>query len=160
MRIIGFVSVAALLALSVPAWADDASKTAKIDEIFQITKVDATITAIRTQVRDMQADTISKMALSPEQKERALDVQKQANVLIFEQLNWDKFKGPFTKLYLELFSEEELSGMLAFYKSDAGRAMLDKMPLLMSRSMAIAQQAVQDIMPELQKLHSQIGEKK
>ncbi len=45
----------------------------------------------------------------------------------------------FTEIYQESFSQEEIDGLIAFYASPAGRAYIDKMPLVMQKTMTVMQ---------------------
>jgi hypothetical protein len=70
-----------------------------------------------------------------------------------------KMKTMLVQVYADTYTEEEVDGILAFYKSPAGQAMLQKMPQLMQRSMAVSQQLMSDLMPEIQKMAKEAGEK-
>ncbi len=69
-------------------------------------------------------------------------------------------KPRFIDLYATTYTEQELDGILGFYKSAAGRAMLEKMPQLMQGSMAISQDAVAALVPELNKIIEELKQKK
>ncbi len=43
-------------------------------------------------------------------------------------------------IYAEVFTEEELDAMLAFYTSPAGQSMIKKMPQMMGHTMQLSQQ--------------------
>jgi hypothetical protein len=63
------------------------------------------------------------------------------------------------KVYADVFSEEEITGIVAFYKTPIGHAMLDKMPLLMSKSMEISQRRMAGLMPEIQRQMQEVMQK-
>lgn len=58
-------------------------------------------------------------------------------------------------LYSNAYSEEEIDGILAFYHSPAGRAMLAKTTDLTERSIAISQRRMDAIAPKIQELIDQ-----
>jgi hypothetical protein len=58
----------------------------------------------------------------------------------------------YARLYAEVYNDEEIAGILAFYKSAAGQAFVKKMPLLMSKSIEMAQRQMADLMPEIQRI--------
>ncbi len=76
----------------------------------------------------------------------------QARMLSLLQDRIAKMKPMFVKIYADTYTEEELDGIVAFYKGPAGQAMLLKMPILIQRSMAMSQQMMSDLMPEIQKM--------
>ena len=72
--------------------------------------------------------------------------------LVNAKMSWEKFKPAIVQIYAEVYTDEELDGILAFYRSPAGHAMIEKMPQLMSRTMAVAQKLMGDIQPEIEKM--------
>jgi hypothetical protein len=64
-----------------------------------------------------------------------------ANKIIGNSLTLERFKPLYLKHYGQVFSQEEVDGMNAFYQSAAGKAMVTKMPQLM--------QSLMDATPEL-----------
>jgi hypothetical protein len=152
MRKLAVVSTVILLAVAGAARADEASKKTKIEELFQLTNVDRMVGQILGQVRSMQTAQTERMAMSAEARSRTHEIQDRIQALIARALSWDKIKPEYIALYAETFTEEEIDGMLAFYKSPAGRAMLEKMPVLMQRSMALSQRMMQEIQPEMTKI--------
>jgi uncharacterized protein len=88
---------------------------------------------------------------TPEQRAKALEVQGKMFDLMKNRI-WEKIRPQFAKAYSETFSEEEIDGMLAFYESPAGRAMIAKMPMLMGKVMAVTQAQMGDLMPEIQRI--------
>jgi formylglycine-generating enzyme required for sulfatase activity len=65
-------------------------------------------------------------------------------------MSWAKVKDDYIALYAETFTEEELRGLVAFYKSPAGRAFAKKQPELVRRSMELTQKRMLQWMPRFQ----------
>jgi len=74
-------------------------------------------------------------------------------------MGWDTMRVEFVRIYNELFSEDEINGVLAFYESPAGRATLEKMPQLMTKAMAFAQSQMADLLPEIQRITKEASQK-
>ena len=92
-------------------------------------------------------------SISPErQKEKVF-------ALLSSNLSWDKLKPSFLKLYADAFTDDELDGLLAFYRSPAGQAMISKTPALMTKANQVVQQAMSQVAPELQKLIAESAKK-
>jgi hypothetical protein len=66
-----------------------------------------------------------------------------------QELSWQKLKPLYVQIYRESFEQEEVDGLVAFYASPAGKAMLDKMPTVMQKSMAITQPLMQSLIPKM-----------
>jgi hypothetical protein len=62
----------------------------------------------------------------------------------------DNFDQQLVRLYADTYSEDELRQIIAFYKTPVGQKMLQTMPELMQKGMAIGQTLAQEHMPELQ----------
>ena len=141
-----------LILISSAAWADEASKAAKIEEILQISKTSQGLQQIVEQMRNMQMAQVAKMKLPPAEQARSEEIQKKIMDLVAGRLSWDRMKPLLVKMYADTFSESELDGILNFYKSPAGQAMLEKMPALMQRTMSLAQEAASGLQPEIERI--------
>ena len=69
-----------------------------------------------------------------------------------KEMSWDKLKGQYIKLYSDIFTQEEIDAQLAFYDSPAGRSIIEKIPVLTQKSMALGQQTMAPMMQRLQQL--------
>jgi hypothetical protein len=127
-------------------------KMAKIEEMFQITKPEQMLQQMMQQMHAVQAAQLEKTNLTPEKKAQAEQAMQKMSRVIEERLSWVKLKPIYVKIYDEIFTADELSGIVAFYKSPAGRAMIEKMPVLMSKAMAAVQQQMGDVMQQMQQV--------
>jgi hypothetical protein len=144
-------AVIALLLGAFGALAQDAGKTAKIDEMLRLTKTDQMMQQMMGQMKAMSLQQLQKN-LPPEEKAKAGEMQQKVFDLVSAKLSWEKFKPAIVQIYGEVYTDEELDGILAFYRSPAGKAMIEKMPQLMSRTMALVQKMTADMQPEIQKM--------
>ena len=76
--------------------------------------------------------------------------------LITNTVNWDKIKPQMTDLYVSNFSENEINDMLAFYRSPTGKKFVEKMPVIMQKSMEIGQKQSRTMIPKLNRLLEQM----
>ncbi len=147
-----------LIAPALPA--DEISKNAKIEELLQVTKADQMIDQMLQQIRVMQTEQLAKTSLPPQKKAKAEELQNRISDILSKSLSWGKLKPQYVQLYRESFSEDELTAIVDFYKSPAGKSMLEKMPLLMSKAMIIGQQALADSQSEIDRIVGEVmGEK-
>ena len=58
-------------------------------------------------------------------------------------------KPLYVQLYRDTFEQEEVDGLLAFYASPTGQAFVNKMPMVMQKSMALSQSLMQSIIPKM-----------
>lgn len=82
--------------------------------------------------------------------------EKAVTDLFNKYYSWEKLSPAFIQIYHEVYSAEDLQQLVAFYKSDVGQKMLNKMPELMDKTMAaiikINEENMPKMMPELQKI--------
>lgn len=145
------VLVIALLSSGVVASAQpQPSKEAKIEQLLALTNSTAMVEQILEPLKSMTAQV---PGATPQQQEQANAVSSKIMSLTVALL--DKLRPQMVKIYSETFSDSEIDGMLAFYRSPTGRAMLEKTPALTGRMMTLMQSQMMELMPEIQRI---IGE--
>jgi hypothetical protein len=149
MKLPGILSIGLLCGIL--ASAQELTKEAKIERILDLTNANAIIDQVFNQIKTMTASMLPKDA-TPEQSAKAQEMQNQILDLVKARMSWDKIRPEYVKIYSETFTEDEVSGILAFYESPAGRAMLSKIPALLSKSTSIVQTQMGDLMPEIRRL--------
>jgi hypothetical protein len=151
------VLVAALLLSAATAHADDATKHAKVRELFQLTSMQNRVDQIRvsalTQARAFAAQQFASTGVSAQPDPKGLAVYyDKLNALVAESYNWAKLEPAYEKVYADLYTEDELDGILAFYKSPVGQALLAKTPEATRQVLQISRQQFEDLTPQIQKL--------
>jgi len=152
---------AALLTLIfVPlACADEATKVAKVEELFQVMNVAEQQKQMMAQMSKMVIsqikDALAGQGTSAEAIAKAQDKQKRVFALIEQKTSWDNMKPIFLKAYTEVFTEPEIDGMLAFYKTPSGKAMIEKQPALNGKIMTNVQGQMADLMPQMEEILKQ-----
>jgi hypothetical protein len=150
---------ATLFAFATCAHADESTKAAKIDELMRLTKVESMTARMGGQVRAMMMNQLNAAGLPEESKAGAAEMMNKIVAQIEERMSWDKLKPEYIKVYGDVFTEDEITGIVGFYKTSIGQTMLAKMPLLMSKSMEISQRRMADLMPEMQRQMQEIMQK-
>ena len=84
--------------------------------------------------------------------------QSRAEMLAMmkEVLDWNKLEPMYTRVYQKTFTQQEIDGMLAFYKTPAGQAVLGKMPAVMQNTMDEMQQLMGPVMQKVQKMQEDV----
>lgn len=150
------ILICALMALPV-AFAEEASKNAKIEQLLLAMNVEAQQKAMMDQMTQMVIQQVREQMArdgrsTPEQMAQMEERQKRLMALIAQKTSWDKMKPVFVKSYSDTFTEPEIDGMLAFYKSPAGQAMVAKQPTLSSKIMTNVQAQMADLMPQIEEI--------
>ncbi len=161
------VSGVVVLSLSaVSLFADEPSREAKVHEFFRVSQVQETMQQQMAQSMDqiknmtMQQLKSSGAQMTPEQSQKVEQMQTHLMSVIQDAFSWDKIQPDMVKIYVDTYSDEELDGLIAFYKSPAGQAYVKKTPVLMNKTMEIMQQRMVTIMPQMQQLIKEASQTK
>ena len=150
-HIVLFTTFAVLCAM--PMRADDASKQAKLHEMFRLAHIDQTM----TQAFQQQARQLPKMMqamfpgakVSPEQqKDIDAFLQKMLGIVQTEA-NWTRLEPQFTQIYASTYSEQEIDGLISFYKSPVGQEMVAKQPELLAKSQTVTEAMMVNLQPKM-----------
>ena len=153
MRRILAATIVCALALVTLVSADEAKKRALAEELLDAMDMQQTIEKSFEIVKQMIPAQLKQMDVSENaSSDKAQDTMQKMMDLIMKEISWEKLKDDYIAIYEETFTEEELSGLVTFYKSPIGRKFIEKQPELMKRSMQISQEQMIELMPKIQKL--------
>nr|WP_198982397.1 DUF2059 domain-containing protein [Herbaspirillum sp. ASV7] len=145
----------AFVSVSGAASAAPASE-ASIRQLLEITQARKVSDGVQLQYGNL-VDAVVKQALkgnTPNAKQQqAIDKLKARLLgLVKDTVSWQKMEPSYLQLYSETFTEEEVAGMLAFYKTPAGQAVIHKMPVLMQKNTVLIQQMTVSMQPQLEQI--------
>lgn len=149
-----------LLFFSTSAMATPASD-GSIKQLLTVTKAQRLLNSMHAQVNALMDNSI-RMELKGKQptakQQKAIKHMKTQMIAILQQgMSWKKLEPVYIRLYKDSFTEEEIKGMLAFYKTAAGQAVINKMPLLMRKTMVEIQQMSAGMAPQMQKVQQEFA---
>jgi len=151
------IAIVFLFALPL-AHADEASKRAKIEEMFTVLKMDSLMKQMMAQGVEQGKATVKSMMgdtpVSAADQKIMDDAMTKMVAVVADVLGWEKLKPAYVDLYASAYTEEEIDGILAFYKSSVGRALLAKTPELITKSGAIVNGRMQELGPRMQQVIS------
>ena len=143
-----------------PAYAEQtefAQRLALAEEVVSISQADQLMEQMTLGLQDAQAQALDLMlqdtTLSDRQREQLIE---DVSEIIVEELApaISEFTKKMAPLLADVYTLAELQGLLEFYNSPTGQAMLAKQPILMEKSMTIAQEwntrNLQDVMQRMQ----------
>jgi hypothetical protein len=140
----------------VGARADEASKQAKVKELFAVMhmdhSLDRTRSAMEQQVQATAKNAPGTEQMTPEKKKMQQEFVDNSMKVVDENFGWSELEPAYVKLYADTYTEAELDGILAFYKSPAGQALLTKTPELSAGVMQIVHGHMGDFQPKMQGL--------
>ena len=69
-----------------------------------------------------------------------------------QDVTWEKMKQPMIDVYLKHYTEKEINDLLAFYRTETGKAVVNKIPLIMQDSISVSQTAFMNFAPNVKEL--------
>ncbi|WP_226664702.1 DUF2059 domain-containing protein [Microbulbifer aggregans] len=95
---------------------------------------------------------LSGEEISAEDQEVIDEMRQQMLTLMKAELSWQVLEPMFIEVYQKSLNQAEVDGMLEFYKSDAGKAVVAKMPQIMQHTMVLMQQRMASMGPKIQEI--------
>ena len=136
-----------------PASADSAKKLLKITRSEAM--LDSMYVLMQQSMQQSVDQSMAGKSLTPEQQRIMNAVPAKVFSAMRSELNWAKLEPQYVQLYTETFDQSEVDGLIAFYEGPAGKAFVDKMPLVLQKSAAIARSHMQAVLPQMQAIVQQ-----
>lgn len=138
--------------ISIPAFAQPSSKDS-VKELLKITKSEQFLGQMSPQINNMMHSSIEKLTrgkkLTTKQELALVNYSQELGKIMQEELTWAKLEPEMIKIYAEEFTQEEVDGMIQFYKTPVGQSTIDKMPIVMQKSMQVGYKQMDAITPKI-----------
>jgi uncharacterized protein len=153
----------ALLA-SMPAFGEETpAREETIRELLEVTRAKTLAGAAYGQL-DAYMDKVMLEAkgnaqLNAEQERLTAELRTKMTAMVHAMLDWEQLEPFYIQLYSETFSQSEIEGLLAFYKTDAGKALITKLPALTQNLTQRMLERMQELMPKVRAVAEEYAEK-
>lgn len=143
-----------LLALSScsAAFAAPASNES-IERLLVLTRaeslLDGSYANVDRMFRQGFAQGLGGRPLTADEQQRVDAMSVRVMALMKDEMSWARIEPEYVRLYAQTFDQNEVDGLIAFYMSPPGQAMVAKMPLLMQNTMAMMQAQMAALMPKM-----------
>jgi hypothetical protein len=136
------LAVAVLAVTSPVVLADQKTHRKVAEELLKTMGVDKQVETAIAQMLDLQIKNNPKL----------VPFRDTFKKFFTKHMSWESLKEDLVTIYVDAFTEEELNGILAFYRTPVGRKMVEKMPDLMSKGMQLGVRRVQENQEELRRM--------
>ena len=148
--LLAYVAMCPAIAAEAPA-----SETS-VRELLSITQsqklLDGTMGQVDAMMQRSMKQALAGQTLTADQQ-RIMDNMRTKMIALFrEDMKWETLEPMFIDIYKQSFTQKEVDGMLDFYKSEPGQAVIAKMPLVMQNTMQAMQGRMAVMLPKLQQL--------
>ncbi|RUS67619.1 hypothetical protein CUZ56_00094 [Saezia sanguinis] len=152
----------ALLCLNVQAQTQTQTQTPSDASIRQLLQVSNAQGALANS-QDMQKDMLTQLTqqlqvISPQlnNKQRAIldQMVNDLAALIGKYTSWERLEPVMLSIYQQVYTQEEVDALIAFYSSPTGQSVAQKIPQLTSLTTQVMQEQMMEMIPELQRIQS------
>lgn len=156
MKFIQITLVALTLAFTHVHAANDKASEQSIREMLQVTQSRKMLDQMYKQIDQMMLvamkQSLQGQNVTPEIQAQLERIQGKVWKTVQQEASWEKLEPIYIKIYSENFTQEEIDGILAFYKSPIGQSMIKKMPLVLQSSMREMQVFMQPVIKKVSEM--------
>ncbi len=138
------------------AHAQQTAKHDKVEQLIQAMHLQATFNQMMDQVVAQETTTVQQLfpeiATDAKQKQQHDALMEKATALVRSGFSWESLEPEYAKIYEDAYTNQELDGMLAFYNSPVGKAVLAKTPEILRESQAISVERLGALAPKMRAL--------
>jgi uncharacterized protein len=139
-----------------PAAADNRPSPESLRKLFAVMHTSSLLDNLMAQIdsnaRTTLMQTLAGKPLNDAQRHIIEDSQLQLQELTRSELNWGKLEPMIVDVYRENLTQGEVDGMVKFYQSESGRAVIAKMPQIVQSMMMKMRVNVQALTPKIAEL--------
>jgi hypothetical protein len=157
-----FLGLTALLIASVSTTAAPPSDQA-IEQMMRVMQVEQMLNQMLTQTEaGMQTGMEQSLQQAMQgktptdaQKAQLVEFEKKLSGILKDELSFAKMKDVYLQVYRETFTQEEITSIIAFYSSPAGKALVEKVPVAMQKASSLMQARIGPMTQRLQAMIEQ-----
>lgn len=148
------------VAISVAVAADKPPSDDSIKQLLEVAQVHKLIDTMMAQMDAFMKQAMEQATQGEQVPARVQqDIEKrraQMMVAVKDVLDWNKLEPMYVRVYQKSFTQQEIDGLLAFYKTATGQALLNKMPVVMQNTMNEMQQIVQPLLQQARRMQQEV----
>jgi hypothetical protein len=134
---------------------------ASIKQLLEAAQARKLIDSVMAQMDGLMQQTIAQATKGqdvPPKVQKEIDKgQAEVTGVMKELLDWNKLEPMYVRIYQKTFSQQEVDGMIAFYKTPAGQAVIAKMPAVMQNTMDEMLQMMAPVMQKMQRMQQEVA---
>ncbi len=141
--------------------ADNVPTEASIRELLEITNVQKLLEQMIPQLDNMMQKTMAEalkgQTIPPDAQQMVDRSRADALATMKEELAWSKLEPMYIRIYQKSLTQEEVTGIIGLYKTPAGQAMINKMPLVIQNTMSEMQQMMAPMIQRMQQSQQKLA---
>ena len=154
MKLLSSLVVAACLFCTQVSAQEVKPSDASLKELMQLVNASDLLKGVDQHMdvvyQNMVQQITKGQAVTAQQQKALDDFHGKMKDILHRQLSWDKLEPQVMQVYRDTLSQDEVDGIIVFYKTPAGQAVIKKMPLIMQATMTMMQKNIPSMMAEVQ----------
>src|SRR3954462_12963310 len=131
-----------------------------IKQLLEVAQAHKLVDSVMAQMDSLMLQSIAQATKGqqiPPKVQKDIDQRRSEVVsLMKELLDWKKLEPMYVRIYQKTFTQQEVDGMIAFYRTPAGQAVISKMPSAMQSTIDEMQGAMGPAMQKMQQLQQDV----
>ncbi len=143
----GSITIAAPV-MAAPA--TDASVRQLLDVMHTKSLLDSITAKMNVVLEQEIQQSLQGKTPTPAQKRAITNYKNRMQAIYHKAIAWQSMEPKYIQIYRESLSEEDVTAMLAFYKTPAGQDIVREMPTIMNNTMLAIRETLQTMIPAIQ----------
>ena len=156
----GSIALAAENPSPTPATPASPPSEASIKQLLEVAQARKPVDSVMAQMDNLMQQTIAQATQGqkvPPKIQKDIDQRRDEMIAMMKDLlSWSKLEPLYVRVYQKTFSQQEVDGMIAFYKTPGGQAVIAKMPAVMQNTIEEMQQMMAPVMQKMQKMQQDV----
>jgi hypothetical protein len=148
------------VALSLVFAADTPPSETSIKKLLEVGRthqlINTMIEQMDSYMKQIMHQATQGQRITPEIQKDIDKRQTEMMRAVKDVLDWNKLEAMYVRIYQKSFTQDEVDGLVAFYKTPTGQALLTKMPAVMQNTFNEVQQLMQPMMQRMQQMQQEV----
>jgi hypothetical protein len=140
--------------------ASAAASEASLKELLEVAKarkvLDTMLEHVDQVMKQAMLEATGGKPVSAKVQKHIDKLEADLKALFKEECSWEKMEPIYLRIYQKSLTQQEVDGMIAFYKTPAGKAVMDKMPVILQNSIEEMKQMMGPMMQRLQRMQQEV----
>jgi hypothetical protein len=145
-------ALAALVFLPCALLAQTESHIEAAQELLSVTNARESAEQAFDQVYPLFDSMSQDYPISDEHRKSLAEDTEETMEFIKRELNWSVLEPRLVKVYVDIYSEDELRGLIEFYRSPLGQKFIEKTPEIMEANAQMTLELFRELMPKLREM--------
>jgi hypothetical protein len=134
---------------------------ASIKQLLEVAQARKLVDSVMKQMDNLLEESVAQATQGqkiPPKIQNDIDARRaEVTGMMKELLDWTKLEPMYVRVYQKTFNQQEVDGMIAFYKTPAGQAVIGKMPAVMQNTIEEMQRSMGPVMQKVRKLQQDVA---